>query len=418
MNQPSETLKLPAIRAQIGDWVYYLGAIQLSDIAQRVRLAEVVHPGKSLSELIQRSLDKRGEEIRDYLLNQEERFFSSLVLGVYGGEPEWHDLSIRENPYLPPDELPEYTRMALGILLLPADVQLFALDGQHRLVGIREALEVDPSLGDEQASAVFVGHQNTTEGLQRTRRLFTTLNRYAKPVSKKDAIALDEDDAVAIVTRRLLRDYALFTGSKVAVTKTKSIGVTDTTSFTHVVALYDFLDRYLRHRESLSVRQWKKLKRFRPEERMLQRLERDATKFWDRMQSRFPEIRRVAEGDEDVVAENRGRFGGHLLFRPLGFDLLAASVARLMDQGVMWHHAVDRISHVPMSISNEPWSGVIWSVAAHKILRERKRLATDLLVYGAGGSLSKADRERVRSELGELRGDAPSRVRMRQYFRS
>lgn len=34
---------------------------------------------------------------------------------------------------------------------------------------------------------------------ERTHRLFTTLNKSAKPVAKADIIALDEDDTMAII---------------------------------------------------------------------------------------------------------------------------------------------------------------------------------------------------------------------------
>ena len=46
--------------------------------------------------------------------------------------------------------------------------------------------------------------------MERTRRLFTTLNRYAKPVKKSEIIALDEDDIIAIITRELVEKYPLF----------------------------------------------------------------------------------------------------------------------------------------------------------------------------------------------------------------
>ena len=50
----------------------------------------------------------------------------------------------------------------------------------------------DPASAYMQRCAVM--HKNTTDGLEATRRLFTTLNKTAKPVSKNAVIALDEDD--------------------------------------------------------------------------------------------------------------------------------------------------------------------------------------------------------------------------------
>ena len=97
---------------------------------------------------------------------------------------------------------------------------------------------MDASLGSEEVTAIFVGHSRDEAGITRTRRLFSTLNRYAKPVSKSDIIALDEDDAAAIVTRRLFDSHPLFV-NRLSLGKTKAIPVRDLGSVTSIVALYD-----------------------------------------------------------------------------------------------------------------------------------------------------------------------------------
>jgi DNA sulfur modification protein DndB len=61
-------------------------------------------------------------------------------------------------------------------------------------VGIKRAVAESTTLGEEEVIVLFVSHSRSTDGMERSRRLFTTLNRYAKPVSKMDIIALDEDD--------------------------------------------------------------------------------------------------------------------------------------------------------------------------------------------------------------------------------
>lgn len=67
---------------------------------------------------------------------------------------------------------------------------------------------------------MIIGHTDSIEGKTRTRRIFSTLNRYAKPVGKGDIIALDEDDIVAIITRDLLEEYPLFQNKKILVSQT------------------------------------------------------------------------------------------------------------------------------------------------------------------------------------------------------
>jgi len=56
--------------------------------------------------------------------------------------------------------------------------------GKHRLAGIRKALQEDDDLGLDEINVLFVAHQETAEGRQRTRRLFITLNKRVRPVSK------------------------------------------------------------------------------------------------------------------------------------------------------------------------------------------------------------------------------------------
>ena len=63
----------------------------------------------------------------------------------------------------------------------------------------------------EEVSVIFVSHRNRSRrnGTNAT-PVFTTLNRYAKPVKKSEIISLDEDDTIAIVTRKLVDEHPLF----------------------------------------------------------------------------------------------------------------------------------------------------------------------------------------------------------------
>ena len=114
------------------------------------------------------------------------------MVGIYGGTPDWFPVDVEEVGELQPLNLSERSRESLGILQLSGDEKLFAVDGQHRVEGIKIALENAPHLADEELTVLFVGHSQTPEGTSRTRRLFTTLNKYAKPVTPDEIIALDE----------------------------------------------------------------------------------------------------------------------------------------------------------------------------------------------------------------------------------
>ncbi|MYF30629.1 MAG: DGQHR domain-containing protein, partial [Gammaproteobacteria bacterium] len=159
---------LPALRGVMGDWIYYSCLMDLGQLSARVRYAEEIHKNHALSDMIQRELERgRGAQIAEYLKGQSERFFNSLVLATYSGQPNWHalsDVQSRGNtPWL--KDLREETVASVGFLTLRGDEKLFALDGQHRLAGIKQAvkdgLDNDPY---DEVSVIVVGHRVTRQG--------------------------------------------------------------------------------------------------------------------------------------------------------------------------------------------------------------------------------------------------------------
>ncbi len=229
----------------MGSWVYYSCLMQFADISSRVSFADDIHEHQGLSDMIQRTLTRtRRRQIANYIKTEPQRFFNSLVVAVYGGEPNWHALTnvrnTREEDLLK-DISPE-TVESVGFLTLRGDEELFALDGQHRLAGIKEVVSegYEPVLNDE-VNVIFVAHQRTPAGLERTRRLFTTLNKTARAVTKGDIIALDEDDVMAICVRRLIEETDLFPGRRILFVQSNNIPPGNFDCLTTIGNLYDIL---------------------------------------------------------------------------------------------------------------------------------------------------------------------------------
>ena len=235
---------LPALRGVFGDWVYYSCLMSVIELSSRVSFATELHKSKKLSEYIQRSLkESRQRKIADYLASQDQRFFNSLVVAVYGGSPEWYEASElkAETSKVNVEEIPENTRCSIGFLRLNGKEKLFALDGQHRLSGIKLAVEETAIPLEDELPVIFVAHRKTNAGMERTRRLFVTLNKTAVAVPKRDIIALDEDDVPAICVRWLVERHQYFSEDKIAFNETSNLPVDDRSSFTSIVALYDSL---------------------------------------------------------------------------------------------------------------------------------------------------------------------------------
>lgn len=243
---------LPCLRGEVGDWVYYVTLMTFDQVANRVSMVPEIYKNEELRRLIQREITNRTSGIVEYIKTQELRFFNSLVLGIYGGHPKWHELQIEENQFgkdfefgenaekLSLDEDEEnYLSSSLGVLILDGYEKIFAIDGQHRTNAIKDTVADRKDLKQEEIPAIFISHKKNEEGEKRTRHLLSTLNRYAKPVSKSEIIAIDEEDNCAIITRGIIENFSLL-DNIVLFNKNKSISTSNTTDFTNIILIYDW----------------------------------------------------------------------------------------------------------------------------------------------------------------------------------
>ena len=306
-------LILPALRGIMGDWVYYSSLLKARDLSERVRYAHEVHRHRKLSDMIQRRLDEtRSKAIAEYIRTQPQRFFNSLVVATYGGSPHWHalaDVRINAGTSVALDDLSQSTVESVGFLTLRGDEKLFALDGQHRLAGIKRAVRDGfTEEANDEVSVIFVAHMDTDAGLERTRRLFTTLNKTARPVTKSDIIALDEDDAMAICARRLIAETELFAGERIAFVASNNMPPQNRTSLTTIGNLYDlltilFTGSTFELRKSKSI-----LQRTRPRDSDVDTYFRYAEAYFRLLRGSFGELDDFfsASNTRSVVRMNRG----------------------------------------------------------------------------------------------------------------
>ena len=411
-------LIIPALRAHMGDWIYYGTFLRMDQIAAQIRLVRDIHPSKVLKDMIQREITNRAGHISEYLLNQPQRFFNSLTVGVYGGSPNWYELEIGTNRLFDADTLPEELDGALGILRLDGTQTLFAIDGQHRVQGIKKALQENAELKKEEVSVIFVAHQNDPVGMERTRRLFTTLNRYAKPVSKSEIVALDEDDILAITTRELVEKHPLFQ-EKISLSKTKAVAVKDNRSFTTIITLYDVLEILFKIPKG-----WKEFKRYRPDDNTITEFYDKSEKFWNTLVKHFAPLGEILKSSPDskIAGRYRNRKGGHLLFRPVGLLIIAHVVRRAKDSGLSEREAIKRISEVSMELTDEPWVGLLWDKTNQRMISgtTSQKVARQLLFYAIGGDLAdmKTNVEAVRKEYAGLLNKDEFEVELPRQYKS
>ena len=413
-------LLLPALRGIMGDWVYYSCLMGLNELSSRVDYAKDIHKHTRLSEMIQRKLDGvRSVQIADYLKEQPQRFFNSLVVATYGGSPSWYpleevrDTTVQQNRL---DSLTQETVESVGFLALGGDENLFALDGQHRLAGIkrtiRDGIEQDPY---DEVSVIFVAHEATSQGLERTRRLFTTLNKTARPVSKGDIIALDEDDVMAICVRRLIEETELFEDDRIAFVATNNMPVRNRTSLTTIGNLYDVLTILFTTSTFDLKKRRADLQKVRPEDGELDVYFDYAKSYFDSLRRHCNELGEffATTDTEAVVSKYRGPHGGNALFRPIGLEIHTRIVARLT-RSMSLDRAVRLASRLPRNLDDEPYVGLMWDRSSRTMLGGHKVTLREILLYMIGMNAksysSQMLLERYRRETGNDEISLPRKV--------
>ena len=378
-----EKLYLPSLRGLIGNWIYYPCLMKFKDIAERINFADDIYKSKTLSEMVQRELkDRWGNEIKEYLLSQEQRFFNSLTVAVYEGEPNWYDISHLEgNEQLDANEIPDDVVASIGILRLSGSEKLFTLDGQHRLMGIKEAIKTNAELGEEELAVIFIAHRTDEAGMARSRRLFTTLNKNAKQVSKSEIIALDEDDTMAIIVRRLIEEHKMFRGERISNNPEANLSTGDFTSLTTIVKLYDVL--LILFGKIYDKQTKAQLTDMRLSDEVLEKHYEYACDYFKRLVNTFKPLQEFLDADDDyatVTAKYRIPEGGNMLFRPIGLSILTEIVAALSQKHEL-SECMTMVSKLPQKLTDVPLCGVIWNPTRNTIKIKGQALARNLLLY-------------------------------------
>ncbi len=359
------TMKFAAIKGKMGIWKYYVTAFTFADISNVVSpITKEISNSESYSNLLQRAITDNVNDITGYLLNQPERLFNALVLAVYDGSPEWYELDV---------EIGDYSTYSVGVLELKGGEVIFPVDGQHRVAGIKEAIQINKELENEKVPVILIGHENSQDGKKRTRRLFSTLNRRAKRVKDNEIIALDEDDVIAIATREMAENHVLFSGKRLIDSSNKSITSQNGLAFTSILTLYE-INKYL-FNEYYSLKGMKQKDKdkyllYRPEEGEVQEFIYEIQSFWDAFMNNIPIMKEyVSLGEGDVLArELRSKNGGNLLFRPIALSQFVIAIVQYKRRkSVTLEEAVQKLAQIPMVIQEKPWKNLLW-------LEERKNI--------------------------------------------
>ena len=433
----------PAIKAQMGDWQYYIVRMKMSEIAHEVKFAHDIYTDNTLSEAVQRVLNEKRvkTEIVGYLARRPDRFFSSIVVAAMEGEPMWHSVEMDEGTVPKIFMGSSSLRDSFGVLSFGDEPKYYALDGQHRVAAIKLLVDgkaevaAPPGFDDDLLSVIVVLREehDVPEGewMRRYRRLFSSLNRYAKKTDEDTNIIMDEDDLFAIVTRRLITEHEFFQApgrereSFKVQTEKKNLKK-NAPQFTSLQTLYA-INRILLSTRERDVRGWLPSgegidKQIRPDEDYIDKWYAELVAYWDAILEAFPVLREnpTHMRAHQLSEPNPDGYRDHLLFWPIGQELFAKIVRTLLDssgldakEGVTaMANALQPLARVPWELHDPPWRYLLlvpttpeeqsWRMRNEE-RKEALEVAYRLLCWMAGiDSLNEDDTEELHKDWQNL----------------
>lgn len=353
----------PALRSRMGTWDYYVVKMSASQLSQNVKYASEVHDDRTLDKAIQRILDESRvkKDIVEYLKRQPNRFFSSIVVAALEGNPIFYPVKVTDDPRFEIFSDEQKLNESFGVLKFDGNQKYYALDGQHRLSAIKTLLDRtdDASDGapigfenDEISVIVVVPSQDDSNEtfMQKYRRLFSNLNRYAKPMDQATNIIMDEDDTFAILTRRLITDHTFFhtdarrqlESDRIKTTKGKNLKTGDS-YFTSIETLYEMNIRLLSSSKRISTgwgqdnedgQDLKAFKKFRPSEEYIDSLYDELLIYWEGLLAELPALHNdpMKMRFHDITDRKDKDGTDHLLFWPIGQQMLAEIARELVNR--------------------------------------------------------------------------------------
>ena len=340
-----------AMKLKMGNWDYYVVRMKMAEVAKEVKFASEVNDDRTLDEVIQRELkeSRAKQQIVRYLQKNEERFFGSIVVAALGGEPTFYAIEAKNDPKFAAFQ--NQVSETFGVLFFDDSLKIYALDGQHRLFAIKELIDggaetpAPVGFSDETISVIFVIPQkgaSPDEFRKSYRRLFTSLNRHAKPMNMVTNIIMDEDDRFAIITRYLISEYDFFSwdgspGGEVIDTKSASENMGPTsTKFATLVGLYKmnqhFLWDHTYQSEFGNPTPQNPVNQHTPTEDEVEDLQQYLVKIWDCLLLTLDVLKKPPLDMRQMNADGTDGKDNILWFRPVAqTGLLAPLARRLMD---------------------------------------------------------------------------------------
>ncbi len=403
---------VPAMKARLGDTDYYVLSMKAQELVDKVKIPKELDGWEDLSieERYQRDINynRVRKQIAPYLANDDSRFFGAVIVAAmnFGEEVSFEPLAEMTTKGLPGLYRKASTNM--GFLTFEGGELLVPLDGQHRLKAIEFAvtgrdekgrdIDIKPctQLAQEDVTVILVPYVP-----QKARKIFTRVNRYARPTTAGQNIVTDDDDILAVLTREVANDLI---GGRLAKYRSNTLTTKDP-EFTTLAIVYNCNEAIITNSFPGGKLDTTQL----PEASGIKLYRNKVREVWQTLLENI-EVFADALSDKEETGDDKRREirEANLLGKPVTQECLVRAFIRLIgDPSNMGSEkACEKLNALPWNITEENleiWQGVLWvGGVGGKIITRNRKLTTDIIAYLAGEKLTDDGKAELLEKYREL----------------
>ena len=226
---------------------------------------------------------------------------------------------------------------------------------------------------------------------EKARRIFTRVNRYARPTTAGQNYITDDDDIVAVLSRQIVNDHI---GGRLAKYHSNTLTTRDP-EFTTLAIVYNCNDFIIENTFPGG-----KVDKTKLPDKSKQTLFRDkVSEVWGVLLEQIDVfVDALSDPEETGDAKRKEVRSKNLLGKPVVQECLVRAYVKLTGAPTNMESkdACQRLNALPWDITEaniKVWQNVLWSGGLDgKIITKKRVLASDLLFYLAGGNMTDQER--------------------------
>lgn len=387
-----------AMKGKLGSTEYFILAMKAKELVEKTIIPSEMKgwENMTLEETEQRDINytRVKNQIAPYLASDKDRFFGAIILTAKNFDPSnFEPIADIATKGLP--NLYKTQSQLMGFLTLTGGEELIPLDGQHRLKAIQFAIEgrdekskpitnLAPcsELANEDVTVILVPYD-----ARKARKIFTKVNKYAKPTTTGQNLVTDDDDIIAVLSRKVANNQDII-GAHLVNSKSNTLSDKDP-RFTTLATLAEC------NKAILEAHFPGKIDRTRLTEPDKTNLyEKKIDEVWKFLVANIELFSDLLEDKEEGGNDKRRELRTeYLLAKPVPQVCLVEAFVRLTtpESNLTYTEAADKLNAINWLKTASGWDRLF--ISGTKILTKNKGLVTDILCYNADPASNESKKE-------------------------